>query len=71
MKRVMTTLGALMTWATPAMAGGGTETTGTSLITILFFGFAALIVVGQLIPSMVIFCGMVKGVFGETARKPL
>lgn len=71
MKRIMTTLGALMAWTTPAIAAGGTETTGTSLITILCLGFGALIVVGQLIPGLVIFCGMVKGLFGETARKPL
>ncbi len=69
MKRIMTTLGALMAWTTPAIAAGGTETTGTSLITILLLGFGALIVVGQLIPGLVLFCGMVKGLFGKTESK--
>lgn len=71
MKRIMTTLGALMTWTSPAIAAGGMETEGTSLVTILLLGFGALIVAGQLIPGLIIFCGMVKGLFIETARKPL
>jgi hypothetical protein len=69
MKRTMTTLGALTAWATPAIAAGGMETEGTGLITILLLGFGALIVVGQLIPGMVIFYGMVKGLFGADATK--
>jgi hypothetical protein len=71
MKHLMTTLGALTVWTAPAIAAGGTETEGTSLITILFLGFGALIVIGQLIPGLVMFCSMVKGLFVEAARKPL
>jgi hypothetical protein len=71
MKHTMTTLGALMAWTTPAIAAGGTETTETSLITILLLGFGSLIVVGQLIPGLIIFCGILRGLFGDTARKPL
>jgi hypothetical protein len=70
MKRTMTTLGALMAMATPAMAGG-MEAEGTSLVTILLAGFGALIVVGQLIPALVLFGGMVKGMFKATATKNL
>lgn len=70
MKRTMTTLGALMAMATPAMAGG-METEGTSLVTILLIGFGALIVVGQLIPALVLFGGMVKGLFRATVTKTL
>jgi hypothetical protein len=70
MKHTMTTLGALMAMATPAMAGG-METEGTSLVTILLVGFGALIVVGQLIPAMVLFGGMVKGLLRATATKTL
>ena len=61
MKRTMTTLGALITTVTPAIAAGGMETEGTGLVAMLLLGFGALIVVGQLIPAMVVFCGMVKG----------
>jgi hypothetical protein len=70
MKRTMTTLGALMAMATPAMAGG-METEGTSLVTILLVGFGALIVVGQLIPALVLFGGMVKGLFRAAATKTM
>ncbi|HLA27894.1 MAG TPA: hypothetical protein VJZ49_08370 [Syntrophales bacterium] len=69
MKHTMTTLGALMAMATPAVAAGGMEAEGTSLITIMFIGFGALIVVGQLIPGIVLFCAMVKGLFGHDATK--
>jgi hypothetical protein len=71
MKRTMTTLGTLMAMATPAMAAGGMETEGTSLVTILLVGFGALIVVGQVIPALVLFGGMVKGMFKATAAKTL
>jgi hypothetical protein len=70
MKRTMTTLGALMAMATPAMAGG-METEGTSLVTILLVGFGALIVVAQLIPALVLFGGMVKGLFRAAATKTM
>ena len=69
MKRTMTTLGALMAMATPAMAGGGMETEGMSWATILLIGFGALVVVGQLIPGIVLFRGMVKGLFGHDTKK--
>jgi len=71
MKRTMTTLGTLMAMATPAMAAGGMETEGTSLVTILLVGFGALIVVGQVVPALVLFGGMVKGMFKTTAAKTL
>jgi hypothetical protein len=67
MKRTITTLGALMAWTTPAIAAGA-ETTETSLITFLFFGFAALIVVAQLIPGLILIYGMIKGLFGKTVK---
>lgn len=70
MKRTMTTLGALMAMATPAMASG-METEVTSLLTFLLLAFGALIIVGQLIPGIVLFGGMVKGLFKEPAKKTL
>jgi len=71
MKRTMTTLGALIAMATPAMAAGAAETEGTSLIMILLVGFGALIVIGQFLPGLVLLGGMVKGLFGHGAAKPL
>ncbi len=64
MKHIMTTLGALMAWTTPALAAGATDATGTSLITILFLGFGALIVACQLIPGLALLCTMIKGLLG-------
>ncbi|OHE24490.1 MAG: hypothetical protein A2X92_07800 [Syntrophus sp. GWC2_56_31] len=71
MKRTITTLGALMATATPAIAAGATETEGMSLITILLIGVGGLIVVSQLIPAIILLRGIVKGLFGVTVRKPL
>jgi hypothetical protein len=69
MKRTMTTLGALMATAAPAMAAGATETEGMSLLTILLIGVGGLIVVSQLIPAIILLRGIVKGLFGHGATK--
>jgi len=69
MKRTMTTLGALMAMATPAMAAGATETEGTSLFVILLLGFGALIVAFQVIPGLFMLSAMIKGIFGKDATK--
>lgn len=34
-----------------------------NILTILFLGFCALIVVFQLVPSVILFIGMMKGLF--------
>ncbi len=69
MKRTMTTLGALMLVTTPVLAAGGTETSGSGLLTVMFMAFGALIIVGQLIPGLVLFYSMVKGLYGKVAKK--
>jgi hypothetical protein len=71
MKRTMRTLGALMVIATPAIAAGATETEGISLLTILLIGVGGLIVVSQVIPAIILLRGIVKGLFGATAKKPV
>ena len=71
MKRMITVLTAAMLKATPALASGDPETTGTSVFVILFLVFGALIVAFQLIPSLVLFSSMLKGLFGGTAKHPL
>jgi hypothetical protein len=71
MKRTLTTLGVWMALTATATAATGTDATGTSWITILLMGFGALIVVGQLIPGIVLFSGMVKGLFRKDATKAL
>jgi hypothetical protein len=65
MKIIMTIFAAIMIEATPALASSDQETMGTSLLVLLFLGFGALIVVLQLIPSLVLFGSMLKGLFGS------
>ena len=44
-----------------------------SILTMLFLGLCALIVVFQLVPSVILFIGMVKGLFApaETIEKTI
>ena len=69
MKRTMTTLGALIATTTPAMAFGGPETTGTSLLVTVFLGFGTLIIVCQLIPGLVLFCSILKTILVKQRRR--
>ena len=71
MKIMMTILTAVMVEATPALASSDPEATGTSLLILLFLGFGALIVAFQLIPSVVLFSSMLKGLFGSAVKHPL
>jgi hypothetical protein len=72
MKRTMTTImTAILVGATPVLASGGEETMGTGLLVFLFLGFGALIVVCQLIPSLLLFFSMIKGLFDHTAGRSI
>lgn len=71
MKLIITVLTAIMVKATPALASSGQETMGTSLLVLLFLGFGVLIVVCQLIPSLVLFCSMLKGLFDSAAKNTM
>lgn len=66
--KLITIVTAIMIAATPVLASGSEETAGTSLLAILFIGFGVLIVACQLIPSLILFCSMLKGLF-ESAVK--
>jgi hypothetical protein len=71
MKIMMKILATIMVTATPALASSDPETTGGSLLVFLFLGFGALIVVFQLIPSLILFGSMLKGLFGGAPNHPL
>lgn len=71
MKIMMTVLTVATVWAIPALASQDAETAGGSLLVLLFLGFGALIVVLQLIPSLVLFVSMFKGLFFSAGRNPL
>ena len=47
--------------ASAAYAGAGSQGEGAGILTYFFIGFFALIIVSQLVPAMILFVGMVKG----------
>jgi hypothetical protein len=53
----------------PALAANGGEVKGISFLLILFLGFAALIIVFQFIPGLVLFVTMLKGLFTRASKK--
>lgn len=58
-----------ITIATVAPAQAATmEGAGFGLLTPAFFGFLALIVVFQAVPALLLFVGLVKGLFAEGNR---
>jgi hypothetical protein len=71
MEIIMQILAAILVEATPAMASSDTETAEGSLLVLFFLGFGALIVVLQLIPSLLLFGSMLKGLFGGAQNHPL
>lgn len=66
--RIIAVLGATTSLA---IAGEGVETNGSSLLVILFLGFGALIIVCQLIPGLVLFYSMIKGLFSRSVKKSM
>ena len=68
MKLKTAILTAIMLTATPALASSDMETGGTSLLVLLFLGFGALIIACQLVPSLMLFCSMLKGLFSTTVH---
>ncbi len=56
---------ALIGIASQALAASGGKTEGNGLLVILFLTFGALIIVFQLIPGVLLFVSMVKGLFGK------
>ena len=71
MKTIMRVIAILGITTSLALAGEGGETMGTSLFVILFLGFGALIIVCQLIPGLMLFCSMMKGLFGKAVKETL
>lgn len=71
MKLIITVLGMIMIKATTVLAASGQENLEVSLLTILFLVFGSLIVIGQLIPCLVLFYSMLKGLFDSTEKKTM
>jgi len=63
------TLIALITFSSSAFAAGNNDAGGGSLLLSLFIGFFALIVVFQLVPAVILFVGIAKGLFSKDSKK--
>jgi len=48
-----------------AYAAAGTHSEGAGILTYFFIGFFALIIVSQLVPAMILFFGLVKGLLSR------
>jgi hypothetical protein len=60
---------ALAVGVTSAYAANGSESEGMGLMTMLFLGFLAVIIVFQSIPAVLLFFSMLRGLFNLTSRK--
>ncbi|WP_321369394.1 hypothetical protein [uncultured Desulfuromusa sp.] len=63
------TLIALVTFSGSAFAAGSSSAGEGSLLLSLFIGFFALIVVFQLVPAVIMFIGMIKGLAGKSSKE--
>jgi len=70
MRVLKSTIIAMLLTATEALAnGGGASEEGLSFMMILFMGFGAVILVFQIFPALILFCGMVKGIVSVKSTK--
>ena len=54
--------------ASAAFAASGMQSQETGILVYFFIGFFALIVVAQLVPAVILFIGMVRGVFARSEK---
>ena len=69
MKALYTVLLTMAMTATNALATSGGEPVELSFMTVLFMGFGAMIIVFQLVPGVILFAGMLKGIFSPAEKK--
>ncbi len=67
MRAIMITLASVA----PVLAAEGHNGKGTGILLVLFLGFAALIIVFQFIPGLVLFASMLRGLFTSAPKKTL
>jgi len=60
---------ALSIGSTTAYAATGHESTGPGFLTIAFLGFLAVIIAIQFIPGLILFFGMLRGIFSGIEKK--
>jgi len=69
MGTLMRTVIVILASATTALAADGSVVKGSAFLIILFLGFAALIIVFQFIPGLVLFATMLKSLFSRAPKK--
>lgn len=69
MKTATKTMTLILATAAPALAASGAESEGNGFLVTLFLAFGALILVCQLIPGVLLFASMLKGIFGRPAAE--
>jgi hypothetical protein len=69
MRTLMNTALATLVSAAPALAANGSAAKGSSFLLFLFLGFAALIIVFQFIPGLVLFASMIRGLVTRAPKK--
>ena len=58
----------VMSTTSAAYAATNAQSEGAGILTYFFIGFFALIIVSQLVPAMILFAGMVKGLFAPSEK---
>lgn len=69
MKTTIRTLTAILALSSPALAASSADSEGNGLLVTLFLGFGALIIVFQLLPGLILFGSMLKGLFTKQAKE--
>jgi hypothetical protein len=70
MKTLSAATMSLMITGTQAMAStGGAHTEGMGLLATFFIGFGVLVILFQFIPGIILFVGILKGIFSSETKK--
>lgn len=69
MRTLIGTLVAALVTVSPAFAAGAHDEKGSGILLALFLGFAALIIVFQFVPGLVLFASMLRGLFTSAPKK--
>ena len=69
MKTTLRTLTLILAATTSALAASGAETEGNGFLVTLFLAFGALIIAFQLVPGVLLFASMIKGLFSRPAAE--
>jgi hypothetical protein len=62
-------LSALAAGTTTAYAAAGAESSGPGFFTIAFLAFLAAIIAVQFIPGLILFFGLLRGIFSASTKK--